>query len=163
MEANNFELKPALVSMVQQSQFEASLMEDPNLHLLSFWAVCDTLKLNIISIDAICFHLVSFSLKDKARAWLHSLPLGSFITWDEFTRASLVKFLPPNKITSLRNQITTFTQRNDEMLYEEWEQFKDLLRVCPHHGLQRWMIVQTFYNVITQPVQPTIEVVAGGL
>jgi len=31
--ANNFELKAALISMVQQSQFGGSPMEDPNQHL----------------------------------------------------------------------------------------------------------------------------------
>jgi len=35
--AKNFELKLALISMVQQYQFGGSSMEDPNLHLLVFW------------------------------------------------------------------------------------------------------------------------------
>jgi len=67
--AHNFELKPALISMVQQSQFGGSLMEDPNLHLLVFLEVCDTLKINGASIDAIRLRLFPFSLRDKARAW----------------------------------------------------------------------------------------------
>jgi len=48
MEANNFELKPVLFSMVQQSEFGG-----PNLHLLMFLEVCGTLKLNGVSTDAI--------------------------------------------------------------------------------------------------------------
>ena len=32
------------------------------------------------------------------------------------------------------------------MLYEEWECFKDLLRLRSHRGLQKWMIVQIFNN-----------------
>jgi len=31
--ANNIEMKPALISMVQQYQFGGTPMEDPNLHL----------------------------------------------------------------------------------------------------------------------------------
>ena len=31
--ANNFELEPALISVVQQSQFGGTPLEDPNLHL----------------------------------------------------------------------------------------------------------------------------------
>ena len=34
--AHNFELKPALISMVQQLQFGGLPMEDPNLHLSVF-------------------------------------------------------------------------------------------------------------------------------
>jgi len=75
---NYFELKPALISMVQQSQFDDSLMEDPNLRLLVFLEVYDTLKINGASTDAIRLHLCPFSQKDKARAWLHSLPPGVY-------------------------------------------------------------------------------------
>jgi len=54
VEVNYFELRPALVSVVLQTQFGGSPMEDPNLHLLIFSEVCYTLKLNGVSIDAIC-------------------------------------------------------------------------------------------------------------
>ena len=64
--------------------------------------------------------------------------------------------------TSLRNQITSFSQREDETLYEVWEQFKDLLRLHPHHGLQKWMVVQTFYNRVTQSVRLMIDAAVGG-
>jgi len=59
------------------------------------------------------------------------------MTWDELTKTFLAKFFPPSKTASLRNQITSFTQREDELLYEAWEWFKDLLRLCPHHGLEK--------------------------
>jgi len=123
-----------MISMVKQSQFGGSSMEDPNLHLSMFLEVCDTLKINGASTDTIRLHLFPFSLRDKARAWLHSLLLGSISTWEELIKAFLAKFFPPNKTVSLRNQITSFTQR-EEPLYEAWERFKDLLRLCPHHGL----------------------------
>ena len=48
------------------------------------------------------------------------------------------------------------------MLYEAWEHFKDLLRLCPHHGLQCWMIIQAFYNDVTQAVRSTIDAATGG-
>jgi len=74
------------------------------------------------------------------------LPSRCITTWDELTRAFLVKFSPPSKTISLRNQITNFTQNDEETLYEAWERFKDLIRLCPHHDLQCWMIIQPFYN-----------------
>jgi len=72
-------------------------------------------------------------------------------------------FLPPSKTASLRNQITSFAQREDESLYEAWERFKDLLRLRPHHGLQKWMVVQNFYNGVTQPVRSMIVAATGGM
>ena len=79
VDANNFELKLTLILMVQQSQFGGMPLEDPNLHLSVFSEVCDTLKLNRVYTDAICLRLFPFSLRDKARAWLHSLPSGCII------------------------------------------------------------------------------------
>ena len=35
--ANNFKLKPALISMVQQAQFSGSPLDDPNIHLVMFF------------------------------------------------------------------------------------------------------------------------------
>jgi len=90
------------------------------------------------------------------------LPPGSISTLDELTKAFLARFFPPSKTARLRNRITSFTRREDEILYEAWEWFKDLLRLCPHHSLQKWMVVQTFYNRLTQPVCSMIDAAAGG-
>jgi len=64
------------------------------------------LKLNRVSTNAIRLRLFPFSLRDKARAWLRSLPLGYITTWDELTKVLLAKFFPPSKTASLQNQIT---------------------------------------------------------
>jgi len=85
-------------------------------------------------------------------AWLHSFALGSITTWHELTRAFVAKFFPPSKTASLRNQITALAQRDGEIIYKEWERFKVLLCLCPHHGLQKWIIIQMFSSGITHHV-----------
>ena len=42
VEANNFELRPALVSFVEKDQFSGRPMENPHIHLRNFLAKCDT-------------------------------------------------------------------------------------------------------------------------
>jgi len=69
--------------MVQQSQFGGTFIEDPNMHLLIFLEVRDTLKINGVYSNAICLRFFPFSLRDKARAWLLSLLSGSITTWDK--------------------------------------------------------------------------------
>ena len=46
VQANNFELKLALITMVQQHQFSGHPTEDPNEHLGRFLRMANTVKLN---------------------------------------------------------------------------------------------------------------------
>ena len=79
IEANNFELRPALVSFMEKDQF-SGLTENPHIHLRNFLAKCDTIKLNEISADAIRLRLFPFSLTDKANDWLLNEEPNSFTT-----------------------------------------------------------------------------------
>ena len=46
IEANNFELKPALITMVHQHQFTGHPFEDPNEHMGRLMGMANTVKLN---------------------------------------------------------------------------------------------------------------------
>ena len=71
IDVNNFELKPALISMVQQQQFGGNPSEDPNGHLSNFLQLCGTIKMNGVDHIVIKLKLFPFSLRDKARNWFH--------------------------------------------------------------------------------------------
>ena len=89
IEANNFELKPTLITMVQQHQFTSHLSEDPNEHLGRFMRMENTVKMNGVRPDVIKLQLFSFSLRDMATTWFDSLPVGSLNTWEELVEAYL--------------------------------------------------------------------------
>ena len=139
-------MKLALLSIVQQNQFGGSPIEDPNLHQSVFLEYCDTLKINGVSQDAIKLRLFLFSIKDNARAWLHSLPEASITTWDQMSQTFLARYFSSSKTAQLQNQITSFAQRERKSLCEARDRLKKLLRMCPHHGLEKWLLVQTYYN-----------------
>ena len=46
IEANNFDLKPALITLVQLNQFTCHPNEDPNEHMGRFLRMANTMKLN---------------------------------------------------------------------------------------------------------------------
>lgn len=108
VDANNFELKPTFISMMQQSHLGGIPVEDLNLHLSVFLELCNTLNLNGVSADDIGLRLFSFSLRDKARAWLHSLALGCITTWDE-----LIKSFPRQVFPSKQNN--KFEESNHQL------------------------------------------------
>ena len=95
VEANNFEIKPALINLVQQNQFSGSPTEDPNLHISTFLRLGGTLKANQ---EAVRRHLFPFSLRDRASAWFHSLQVGSITSWDQMRQAFLARFSPLLKL-----------------------------------------------------------------
>ncbi|XP_020417839.1 uncharacterized protein LOC109948603 [Prunus persica] len=161
--ANNFEIKPAMITMLQNSSVFCGLPnEDPNIHLAIFLEICDTSKFNGVTDDAIRLRLFPFSLKDKAKLWLLSQPQDSIRTWDDLSKKFLAKFFPPAKTAKFRQDIMSFAQYDKEPLYEAWERFKDLLRKCPHHELPTWIQVQTFYNGLSQTSRTLVDAAAGG-
>lgn len=71
IKAINFKVKSMFISIVQNSiQFSGLPSEDPNQRITKFWEICDTIKYNGASTDAIRLRLFKFSLRDKARARL---------------------------------------------------------------------------------------------
>ena len=141
VEANNFELRPALISFVEQKQFGGHPSENLHLHLRNFLAKCNTIKLNGVNADAIRLRLFPFSLRDRTSDWLLNEEPNSITTWEALSKAFLSKYFPPGKTAKLRARINSFTQRSDESLYEAWERFKDLQRQCPHHGVPNWLLI----------------------
>ncbi|KAL5549438.1 hypothetical protein UlMin_004669 [Ulmus minor] len=162
VQANNFEIKPSFIQMVQSNQFGGMSKDDPNTHIAYFLEVCDLYKINGVFEDAVRLRVFPFSLRDRAKEWLNSLPPGSITTWDELVQRFLSKFFPPAKTAKLRNEITSFTQYDQESLYEAWERFKEMLRKCPHHGIPIWLQVSTFYNGLVSNYRAMIDAAAGG-
>ena len=95
---NNFEIKPNVIQMVQQIiQFDGVQDEDPNIHIKSILAICDTFKINGTTDDFIRLRLFLFSLRNKAKQWLPSLPWRSITIWDQMVQKFLAKYFPPAK------------------------------------------------------------------
>lgn len=103
-EANKNEFSPHLIRMIKDSQFGGSPTECP---FANFLELCSTVKHNNVSKDLIRMHMFQFSLRDKAKYWVRSLPEGSLKTWDSVTKAFLEKDCPPE----LRNAEKDFQLR----------------------------------------------------
>ncbi|GJX40099.1 reverse transcriptase domain-containing protein [Tanacetum coccineum] len=120
------------------------------------------LKYKNVPHEAIKLMLFSFSLEGAARIWLEKEPPRSIHTWKDLVSKFVNYLFPPSKTTNLKNDITNFQQRFDETFSEAWDRFKDLLRKWPHHGFSELHQIDTFYNVLTQSDQDSLNASADG-
>jgi len=93
IEVHDFELRPALISLVEKDQFSGHPSENPNMHLCNFLTECDTIKLNGVPTDAIRMRLFLFSLRDRASDWLRNEEPNSFTTWEVLSKAFQMQIL----------------------------------------------------------------------
>ena len=63
IEVNNFELKPALITMVQQHQYTGHPSQDPNEHMGIFLRMENTVKLNGVRLEVIKLQLFFFFIE----------------------------------------------------------------------------------------------------
>ena len=145
-EGENFELRPAFISLVSQHQFGGSSLEDPHTHLEKFIRNCNTYRVHNISSDMIRLAYFPFSLRDAAEEWLNSQPQGSIKTWEDLAEKFTTKFVPRAILRKMRMEITNFGQSKAENLHEAWERFKRLLRKCPRHNLAEAEKIAKFYD-----------------
>jgi hypothetical protein len=64
---DGFELKRALITMVQESQFCGKAHEDASAHLQHFLKICSTFTIKRVTRDAILLCIFPFSLLGKAK------------------------------------------------------------------------------------------------
>ena len=76
--------------------------------------------------------------------------------------AFLAKFFPTGKTNALRGRISSFQQQHDESIPEAWERFQDYISECPHHGMENWLLMHTFYHGLTNSTHETMDAAAGG-
>nr|GFB13245.1 hypothetical protein [Tanacetum cinerariifolium] len=148
IDANNFELKHGLINLVQNKQFFGHDKEDPHAHIRYFNKITSTMRVPNVPSSSIKLMLFPFLLEGVAWIWLEKEAPRSILTWDDLLTKFINQFLPPSKMTNLRNEITRFQQRFDESFYEAWDHFNDLLSVCPHHGFSELHQLDTFYNAL---------------
>ena len=136
--------------------------EDPHQHLATFEEHCATFAGKGEELDALklnCFHL---SLTDDARTWLRLLNPAMAQTWQDVQRLFLGKYFPPSKTQHFRQKITTFKQGEHESLSEAYDRWQELLRLCPNHGIDIWLLFQFFYAGCTYATKAQLNASAGG-
>ncbi|CAA7021056.1 unnamed protein product [Microthlaspi erraticum] len=107
---NDYEIKPQIIALVRQNQFNGLPAEHPLDHIENFEEICSTTRSNGVSADYLKCKLFSFSLGDKASRWLKSLPAHSITTWDEYKAAFINHFYTKQRSVSVGTRSPTFAK-----------------------------------------------------
>ncbi|GJS36532.1 reverse transcriptase domain-containing protein [Tanacetum coccineum] len=161
IQAENFELKPSIITLVQSKIFRGSEQDEPHSHIRYFESITNNLRYPNVPSTTIKLLLFPFSIEGAARTWLDKEPPRSILTWNDLVSKFINHFFPPSKTTNLRNEITGFRQFANETFYEAWDRFKELLRKCPHHGFPLTHQLDTFYNSLNYTDQDSLNSAAG--
>lgn len=154
------ELKSGVIHHLPR--FHGHTTEDANTHLTTFLFVCDSMCPTTTDRDAFRLRAFPFSLEDKAKRWLFSLPAGSITTWNTCIQAFLTKYFPASKITNLRKKITGVMQESDESFATYYERFKELCESCPSHGISESNLLTYFYEGLKPLERELLDAAAGG-
>ncbi|GJZ94668.1 hypothetical protein Tco_0666871 [Tanacetum coccineum] len=85
--------------------------------------------------DQLMLRVFPISLTGAISHWLRNEPISLIKTWEDLKTKFLNKYCPPGRIAKKMEEINNFQQEPDEILYQAWEHFKELLMKCPQHYL----------------------------
>ena len=121
---NGFELKPALINMVQASQFCGKAHEDGSAHLQHFLEICNTFTIKGVSRDDKLLGLFPFSLLGKAKQWFYSNKDRN-TTWDN---CSTTIFFPQARPMLYMGESQAFSNNMMNLSLRHGIAFKIILR-----------------------------------
>jgi hypothetical protein len=95
------------------------------------------------------------------KQWFYS-NMETVSAWEKCSNEFLTKFFPLGKTNAIQNMISGFQQLTDETIAEAWEHMQDYTSACPHHGMEEWFIIQSFYHGLIRLAREHIDAATGG-
>ncbi|KAL0427219.1 UNVERIFIED_CONTAM: hypothetical protein Slati_2896700 [Sesamum latifolium] len=156
----DFELKSGLIHLLPT--FCGLAGDDPHKHLKEFHVLCSGMRPQGVTEEQVKLRAFSFSLGKKAKDWLYSLPSGSIISWDELKKKFLENYFPASRTITIQKKISGICQLSGENFHEYWGKFKHLVESCPHHQISDHLLIQYFYEGLTEANRSLVDAASGG-
>ncbi|KAL0409422.1 UNVERIFIED_CONTAM: hypothetical protein Sradi_1876600 [Sesamum radiatum] len=156
----DFKLKSDLIHLLPT--FRGLAGEDPHKHLKEFHVVCSGMRPQGVTEEQVKLRAFPFSLGNKAKDWLYCLPSGSIISWNKLEKQFLENYFPASCTTTIRKKISGIRQFFGENFHEYWRRFKHLMESCPHHQIPDHLLIQYFYEGLSETNRSLVDVARGG-
>ncbi|CAN6716139.1 unnamed protein product [Malus baccata var. baccata] len=158
-EGSAFEIKQHMLNILPT--FHGLSSDDPNMHIAEFLMGCKNILVREFSAESIKLRLFPYTLKDQARRWLLTLPSGSISTLAQLIENFLNKYYLASKTFDLRTQILSFAQKPNEEFHEALERFKELIRKCPHSGINTTDQMHIFFRGLNMTTKTLVNASCG--
>ncbi len=135
--------------------------EDPYDHIEEFEKACDTISIAGVPKDAIRMRAFPYTLKESAHHWCKMLE-ERIEEWGTLKDRFLRKYFPVGKQNALGNVIETFSQLPNERFFETLDRYKEAIRKCPTHGIQKHRLIEYFYIGLTSQSRSILDAACGG-
>jgi hypothetical protein len=154
--ATHYDIKPSTIQSLPT--FLRLNHENPYEFLSEFQTIYSTIQLTRFIEDALKMRLFIFTLKDRAKHWFQSLEPNSITTWDQLQQVFLKQYFPIGRTNDNRRAITSISQYEGEPFHDVGEE----LRLCPHHAVPKWQLVQSFYDGLTGSSRSIVDASCEG-
>ncbi|CAN6711153.1 unnamed protein product [Malus baccata var. baccata] len=132
-EGTAFEIKQHMLNILPT--FHGLSSDDPNMHIAEFLMGCKNILVRGFSAESIKLRLFPYTLKDQ--------------------------YYPVSKTLDMRTQILSFAQKPNEEFHEAWERFKELIRKCPHSGINTTDQMHIFFRGLNMTTKTLVNASCG--
>ncbi|XP_019059045.1 PREDICTED: uncharacterized protein LOC109117037 [Tarenaya hassleriana] len=162
IDMSSFELNPSTIQMLGSNAFRGSPNEDPNAHLTRFKMMCRSIKRdNRVTEDTLRLIAFPWNLLDAALEWCYDLIPDSIHTWEQLEVQFMSKNFPAHRTQAALSGIHSFKQDHGESLYDAWKRYKGYQKSCPHHGLDKNYLINTFFRGLRMDTKTLIRASSG--
>ncbi|GKA12623.1 hypothetical protein Tco_0692169, partial [Tanacetum coccineum] len=142
----NFEIKSQFMRELREDTFSGNKNDDAHEHVERVLDIASLFNILEVSHDAVMLRVFPITLTGAAKRWVDRLPTGTVDSWDLLKKAFIQRYCPPSKTAKQLEEICNFKQEGDEIVYQAWEGYYDLLYKCPTHDINSHQKVNIFYN-----------------
>ena len=139
-----YKLRPCLIKLIWDKFFLGEGDENPYNYLQEYEQTCACLRITGISDKTLRWKLFPFSLTRRAKHW-YSQTIGSMQgDWETLCSKFCLAFFPISRVVSLRFEVLSFKQKEQESLGTAWAHFNDLITTSPDLAFQDPVLLQHF-------------------
>lgn len=88
---------------------------------------------------------------------------GSTHSWEQLATKFLKEIFPAQNIKKLKREIQYIQQKDGDLFFEAWKDFKSLIPKCPNHNHTRGELVESFYECLNDTNKGIVDFAVRGV